>query len=114
MAIYQEFGEKKVMIFNLDEAVYVFAETIATENGMRVNRRAYMPMAWKDTFGDPASVSEKKNKIDFTQVFMTFDNKTGESRDSQIEAKLPTPAELIHRPYGGIRMKKEGSADENE
>jgi hypothetical protein len=53
-----------------------------------------------------------KYKVDTATTLITIDHKTGEQHAVRIEAKLPTPQELMHRTYGGIRMLREDD-DEN-
>ena len=50
---------------------------------------------------------ENKTRVDFNTTLITVDNKTGERHYGHIEAKLPTPEELIRRPYGGSSRRRE-------
>ena len=114
MAIFQEFGDKKIIVFNLDECLQVFTEAIEADDGKKKRMRTTnMPGDWKGRFGHTLEELAVKNKVDKTNTFITIDNKTGERHSSRIEAKLPTPEELIHKPYGGIRLRQEAE-DENQ
>ncbi|MDR2558675.1 MAG: hypothetical protein LBC86_03905 [Oscillospiraceae bacterium] len=53
------------------------------------------------------------NRIDFNSTLIRVDNYTGERYQSHISAKLPTPEELIHQPYGGIKPKKKEEEERN-
>jgi hypothetical protein len=71
-----------------------------------------MPEEWKGRFGHTLDELEAK-KINITDTFVTIDNQTGERRvNHKISPKLPTPEELMHRPYGGMRPKQEEDEDE--
>ena len=108
MAIFQELGDKKIIVFNLDECLQVFTEVVESGEGkQKRNTVINMPDDWKGRFGYTLEEIDAKYHVDTTSTFVTVDNKTGERHDSRIEAKLPTPEELIHRPYGGIRSRQE-------
>ena len=112
MAIFQEFNGKKVIVFNLDECLQVFTEVIESGDGKQKRKNTIiMPDDWKGKFGHTLEELEEKNRIDLERTFITIDNKTGERHPSQIQAKLPTPEELMHQPYGGIRIREDS---ENE
>ncbi|MDR1410409.1 MAG: hypothetical protein LBJ12_09190 [Oscillospiraceae bacterium] len=114
MAIFQQWGNKKIIVFNLDECVQVFTEIIASNDGKK--KRSYvvnMPKEWKGRFGHTIEELDEKNRLDTTITLITVDNKTGERHASSIEPKLPTPEELMHRPYGGIRIHQEEDNEEN-
>ena len=84
--------------------------------GIRSQEPVYiinMPEDWKGRFGYTLEELDTKYKVDTASTFITIDHKTGERHNAQISAKLPTPEELMHRPYGGIRMNAE-DGDENE
>jgi hypothetical protein len=70
-----------------------------------------MPEDWKGRFGYTPQEFEAKRKIEKSAEFIRIDNKTGERRGAYIEPKLPTPEELMHRPYGGIRQRTEDNND---
>lgn len=115
MAIFQELGIKNVIVFNLDECLQVFSEVIEADDGtQKRNTTIIMPEDWRGRFGHTLEELEEKNRIDTTSTFITIDNKTGERHPSQIHAKLPTPEELMHNPYGGIRPKKTCEEDGDE
>lgn len=108
MAIYQELDDKRVIVFNLDECLQVFTEVIESPGGKKKrNTIINMPEDWKGRFGYTLEELDGKYKVDTTSTFITIDHKTGERHNTQISAKLPTPEELMHRPYGGIRMNAE-------
>lgn len=108
MAIFQELGDKKIIVFNLDECLQVFTEVVESGDGKQKRSTVInMPEDWKGRFGYTLEEIDAKYRVDTASTFVTVDNKTGERHDSRIEAKLPTPEELIHRPYGGIRSRKE-------
>jgi len=113
MAIFQELGDKKIIVFNLDECLQVFTEVLQSNDGKKKrNTTINMPEDWKGRFGYTLEEIDDKYRVDTTSTYITIDNKTGERRPSQIEAKLPTPEELIHRPYGGIRQPQEGEKND--
>jgi hypothetical protein len=106
LAIFQEFGEKRIMVFNLDECQQVFSELFESDDGKKKRKTTTnMPLEWKERFGHTMDELDAKNRVDFSKTLITIDNKTGERHSSQIQAKLPTPEELMHRPYGGIRKR---------
>lgn len=108
MAIYQELGGKRVIVFNLDECLQVFTEVIESAGGKKKrNTIINMPEDWKGRFGYTLEELDGKYKVDTASTFITIDHKTGERHNVQISAKLPTPEELMHRPYGGIRPSAE-------
>ena len=108
MAIYQELGGKRVIVFNLDECLQVFTEVIESAGGKKKrNTIINMPEDWKGRFGYTLEELDGKYKVDTASTFITIDHKTGERHNVQISAKLPTPEELMHRPYGGIRLSAE-------
>jgi hypothetical protein len=115
LTIYQEFGEKKVMIYNLDDALEVFPEAIdATENGKKKRKTTFnMPEGWQGRFGYRNDELAEKRQLDFSNEIVTFNYKTGECQSSDIEPKPPTEEELIHEQYGGIRPRKEKSKNED-
>ena len=114
MAIYQEFSERNIIVFNLDECLQVFSEVVESGDGKKKrNTTINMPEDWKGRFGYTLEELDVKYKVDTTSALITIDNKTGERHDSQIYAKLPTPEELMHRPYGGIRAEPEEDDNEN-
>jgi hypothetical protein len=111
--IYQEFGDKKIMVFNLDDSIQVFSETITSEDGTKKRTSSFkLPLAWKDRFGHTVDELAEKRRIDFRSEVIVIDNKTGEKRVGYIESKPPTEEELIHEQYGGIRPRKEVKKDE--
>jgi hypothetical protein len=113
MAIYQKLGNKQIILFNLDESLQVFSELIESDDGIKKRKTIInMPEDWKGRFGHTLEEHERKNKIDTTSSFVTIDNKTGERHVSKVSAKLPTPEELIHRPYGGMRPRQKDGVDE--
>lgn len=108
MAIYQELGGKSIVVFNLDESLQVFSEVLDTADGKKKrNTVVNMPEDWKGRFGYTLEELDSKYTVDTASTYITIDNITGERHDAQITAKLPTPEELMHRPYGGIREKLE-------
>ena len=112
LAIQQEFFGRKIIVFNLDECLQVFTETFEETDGVKKYKSIInMPEDWKGRFGYTPEEFDKKRKIEETAEFIRIDNKTGERRGIFVEPKLPTPEELIHRPYGGIRQRTE---DEND
>jgi len=111
LAIEQTFFGKRIIVFNLDECLQVFSETFEEDDGTRKRRTTInMPEDWKGRFGYTLEELESKRKVEESAEFVRIDNKTGERRGAYIEPKLPTPEELMHRPYGGIRPRME---DEN-
>lgn len=114
MAIYQEFGEHSLIVFNLDECLQVFTEVVEVDDGKkRRNTTINMPEGWRGRFGYTLEELDAKNRLDTTNTLITINHKTGERHEANIMAKLPTPEELMHRPYGGIRMKSEDYDEEN-
>ena len=113
LAIFQQFGDKKLIVFNLDECQQVFTEVFEADDGKKKRSTTVnMPSDWKDRFGYTMDELESKTKVDFSTTLVTVDSKTGERHYGHIEAKLPTPEELIHRPYGGLGRRKEEMEDE--
>ena len=115
MAIYQELSGNKIIVFNLDECLQVFTEVVKTDDGKKKrNTTVNMPEDWRGRFGYTLEELDTRNKVDLTSTLITIDNITGERHASRIEAKLPTPEELIHRPYGGIRraQQEDGGSDD--
>jgi hypothetical protein len=107
LSYYQEFGDKKVMVFNLDEFQEVFSETTEDQDGKkRRNTTIIMPGEWQGRFGYTMDELEEKSRIKYTKEFLTIDPKTREKRDGDIEPKPPTLEDLIHEPYGGTRARK--------
>jgi len=79
LTVFQEFGDKKVMVFNLDEAQQVFSEVEELENGKKKrNFRIQMPSDWKDRFGYTMEELDAKMRITLDSTFITIDPKTGE------------------------------------
>ena len=114
LAIYQEFNDKKIIVFNLDECLQLFSEIVNSDDGKKKkNTIINMPEDWKGRFGYTLEELDEKYRVDTTSTFLTVDNKTGERYHTQIKAKLPTPEELIHRPYGGIRTTSKKEANED-
>ena len=112
MAIFQEWGDKQIIVFNLDECLQVFSEVVRSDDGTKKrNTIINMPKDWKDRFGHTLEELEIKNRIDTATTLVTIDNKTGERHVNFISAKLPTPEELMHRPYGGMRPQQEDGKD---
>ena len=113
MAIYQEFGNKKIITFNLDEALQVFSEVIELDSGKKKRSTIInLPEGWKGRFGYTLDELEKKSKIDITITLIPIENKIG--HPNKIFAKLPTPEELIHQPYGGMRPRQRESNNESK
>ena len=112
LAIQQEFFGRKIIVFNLDECLQVFTETFEDADGAKKRKSIInMPEDWKGRFGHTPEELEMKRNIEYSAKLITIDNKTGERRGAYIEPKLPTPEELMHGPYGGIRPRVE---DEND
>jgi len=113
LAIEQEFFGEKIIVFNLDEGLQVFTETFEEDDGKK-KRMTFilMPDDWKGRFGYTHEELETKRKVEESAELIRIDNKTGERRGAYIEPKLPTPEELIHRPYGGFRPRMEDEVDE--
>jgi hypothetical protein len=108
LTIYQEFGEKKVLVFNLDEAQQVFSEVIESEDGKKKSKpTVQMPPNWKDRFGYKMDELDEKMRVERSSTLLTIDHKTGEWHTGSIEPQPPTPENLIHEQYGGIRPRKE-------
>jgi len=113
MAIFQSWGDKTIIVFNLDECLQVFSEVVESNDGKtKRNTVINMPEDWKGRFGHTLEELDERNRIDTTSTLVTIDNKTGERHINHISAKLPTPEELMHRPYGGMRPQQEVSEDE--
>jgi hypothetical protein len=113
LAIFQEFGERRIIVFNLDECQQVFSETFESHDGRKKRKiTTNMPLEWKDRFGHTIDELDAKSRVDLSKTLITIDNKTGERYSSRIHAKLPTPEELIHRPYGGIRKQNKEAEDD--
>jgi hypothetical protein len=111
LAIPQMFFGRQIIVFNLDECLQVFTETF-NENGTKKRKTTInMPLDWKGRFGYTPEEFESKRKIEETAEFIRIDNKTGERRGIFIQPTLPTPEQLMHRPYGGIRPRA-GEDDE--
>jgi len=115
LTIYREFGDRKVMIFNLGDALEVFSEsTEATEDGKKKRKTTiYMPDAWEGRFGYRNDELAEKRRLDFSSEVITINNKTGERRVGNIEPQPPTPENLIYEQYGGKRSGKEKSKNDD-
>lgn len=114
MAIFQQWGDKEIIVFNLDESLQVISSVVESDDGTKKrNTIINMPEDWKGRFGHSLDELEAKNRIDLTSTFVTVDNKTGERHASHISAKLPTPEELMHRPYGGMRPRVDNDDEDN-
>lgn len=112
LAIEQEFFGKRIIVFNLDECLQVFTETFEQTDGTKKRTTTInMPEGWKGRFGYTLEELETKHRVEKSAEFVRIDNKTGERRGVFIEPKLPTPEELMHRPYGGIRQRMEEEND---
>jgi hypothetical protein len=109
LTIYQEFEGKKYLVFNLDEAQQVFSETIETKDGKKRRRPTppIFPPNWKERFGYKMDELEDSERLDFGRKLITIDHKTGERQVSNVEPQPPTPENLMHEQYGGIRTRKE-------
>ena len=113
LAIKQNFFGREIIVFNLDECLQVFTETFENSDGAKKHKSIInMPESWKDRFGYTLKELETKRKIEKNTEFITIDKKTGEQRGTFVEPKLPTPEELMYRPYGGIRPRTEEKDDE--
>ena len=114
MAIFQELGNKQIIVFNLDESLQVISEVVESDDGEKKrNTIIILPKDWEGRLGHTLDELDAKNRIDITKTLITIDNKTGERHENRISAKLPTPEELMHQPYGGMRPRQEKSgADE--
>lgn len=113
MAIFHDWVDKPVIVFNLDECLQLFSEAVESDDGTKKRSTiTNMPAEWKGRFGHTLEELDAKNRIDTTSTFVTIDNKTGERHTNNISAKLPTPEELMHRPYGGMRPQQEVKEDE--
>ncbi len=113
LAIFQQFGDKKVIVFNLDECQQVFTEVIEDNDGKKKHSTIVnMPSDWKDRFGYTTEELESRRRLDFSNTVITVDSKTGERHYGHVTAKLPTPEELIHRPYGGLGRRREDAENE--
>ena len=109
LAIFHDFGDKKIVVFNLDEAQQVFSEILSTKDGKRKrNTIVNMPSDWKGRFGYTMDELGEKMQVVFSNTLLTIDHQTGEIRSGNIAPKPPTAEELIHQPYGGIRQRKSG------
>lgn len=108
LMIYREFDDKKVMIFNLNDAKEVHSQVIEeTEDGKKKRKATvFLPGGWQGTFGYRNDELAEKRRLDFSNEVVTFNHKTGE-RKEDIEPQPPTPENLIHEQYGGIRARKE-------
>jgi hypothetical protein len=114
LAIYQVLEGKQIIVFNLDECLQVFTEVIMSDDDKKKRKVTInMPPDWKDRFGYTLEELEEKNRLDTIKTLVRIDNHTGERYPGGVIPKLPTPEELMHRPYGGIRFASEDS-DENE
>ena len=114
LAIEQTFFGRKIIVFNLDESLQVFTETIEDSDGVKKRKTTVnMPEDWRGRFGYTIEELETKRKIENAVEFIRIDNKTGERRGIFVEPKLPTPEELMHRPYGGIRQRAEDENGDN-
>ena len=106
MALHQELGAKQVIVFNLDECLQVFTEVVTSDDGQKKRSTILnMPKDWEGRYGHTMEELDAKNRLDTTTSLITVDNYTGERYINHIDAKLPTPEDLIHQPYGGIRIK---------
>jgi len=106
---YQEFGDKKVMVFNLDESLQVFSEVTVLEDGKKKrSTTTQMPLDWKERFGHTISEFAEKRRLDISNDLFILNPNTGETNEkkSDIEPKPPTAEELILQQYGGIRPRK--------
>jgi hypothetical protein len=113
MAIFHDWEDKKVIVFNLDECLQVITQMVDAGDGNKRQTEIIMPKDWEGRFGHTLDELEAKNRLDTTKTLITIDNKTGERHVNNITAKLPTPEELMHQPYGGIRIKQEVKDEEN-
>ena len=113
LTIYQEFGNRKFMVFNLDDAQEVFCTNEEAEDGKKKRKTTvYVPDEWKGRFGYRVDELAEKRRVDFSNELIIIDNRTGERRVGNIESKRLTAEELIHEPFGGIRARKETKKDE--
>ena len=116
LMIFREFDDKKVMIFNLGDAQEVFSESMESEDGKKKrNTIVHMPDEWKGRFGYRIDELAEKRRLDFSSEVITYNHKTGETseRTVEIEPKPPSTEELILKPYGKIRPRKE-NPEEND
>lgn len=112
MAIYQYLGDKQVIVFNLDECLQVFTEMVTSDDGKKKRSTILnMPKEWEGRYGHTMEELDAKNRLETMTSLITVDNSTGEKYLNR--PKLPTPEELIHQPYGGIRIKPK-EEDEND
>ena len=112
MAIFQELGDEQIIVFNLDESLQVFSKIVESDDGKRkLDTNTIMPEEWEGRYGHTLEELDAKNKVDTTSTFVTIDNKTGEHHVNRISAKLPTPEELMHQQYGGMRPRQEEIGD---
>lgn len=113
LAFFSTFGDKKVIVFNLDECQQVFTEVFEDDDGKKkVRTLVNMPDDWKGRFGHTPAELEAMSRLDFSTELIKVDFSTGEQRFGHIDAKLPTPEELIHRPYGGLNRRREDAENE--
>lgn len=113
LAFFNEFESKKVIVFNLDECQQVFTEMFVTDDGKKKwSTLVNMPKDWKGRFGHTAAELESMSRVDFSSKLIKVDVSTGERRFGHIQAKLPTPEELIHQPYGGLSRRREDTENE--
>ena len=107
MAIFQELGDKHIIVFNLDESLQVISKIVKSDDGEKKRYTTIIfPEDWRG-FGPTLDELDAKNRIDTTSTLITIDNKTGERHENRISAKLPTPEEFMHQPYGGMRPRQE-------
>jgi hypothetical protein len=114
LTIYQEFDDKKVMTFNLDDAQEVISGgTETTEDGKKKRKTTIKtPLKWEGRFGYRNDELAEIRQLDFVDSeVIVFDERPGNDQGN-IEPKPPTAEELIHEPYGGIRPRKEPKKDD--
>ena len=90
IAVYQEFPEKKLALFNLEEVEIYKPENKAG----RKKSKKFFPVGWENSFGTPYSEHKATYKIDLDTLHIP----TNDSQNN-IVARVPTSSEIITRQY---------------
>jgi hypothetical protein len=107
MAINQTLEGRKLLVFNLDEAVEIQSTTIITDDGKRkTTRDIFLPVKFKDSFGFSFSEVEERKKVDLDGMFLFINPHTGEEEPRKIEPLIPNSDDIIKSNYRPNPNKK--------
>jgi hypothetical protein len=91
MAVYQEFPDKKLAVFNLEDA-----EGYTPEQRKGSKRKQLFPIDWENSFGLPYAEYETAHEIDLQSLHIVTNY---ENDKPPVVARIPTPGEIITREY---------------